>query len=407
MQRILEFDVNLSDNINVFIVTHTIFRNFGAMNGPAHIITEYFKNKNIEYTFIEFPIYGKKKIKVTRFMKSGENIFEINKCSSLPLLKHLLEYFILVFFTIRLKKRRKKTVLICVNPLNAFFGTFLKFMGIIDFLIFHTADYYYKRYDNVFLNQIYFLFDKMAIAKADFVWNVSSRIAFHRINKQGVKQTKVFVVPNGVIYEQKRIPPLNIINKYNFIMIADLATEASKSNVNMDTFEMLLNAVFSLRRKYPKINLKIFGRGEMADELVKMIRCKGLEDSVLFLGLQDRKVYLDVVSRCGIGFALYNDRVEYNYFRDSVRIREYLSYGLPVITSGNHSLVDDLLAYKAGLVLAGNKQKNYEQAILGILNNYTKYRENAIQMAKKTDLNEILNVVWGKVLKVLNSNVIS
>ena len=117
---------------------------------------------------------------------------------------------------------------------------------------------------------------------------------------------------------------------------------------------------------------------------------------VTFTGwIFDRKKLDVLISESAVGVAVYKPEKErlrnFSYFADPTKIKEYLSYGLPVILTDVPYNADEIVRKHAGIVVEYQKEQ-LAAAIISLLNNRQKlerYRNNALRLAREFDWNSI------------------
>ena len=100
-----------------------------------------------------------------------------------------------------------------------------------------------------------------------------------------------------------------------------------------------------------------------------------------------------LLPKCGLGIALYSGECEWNYYGDSKKAREYLAAGLPVLINNVPSTADDIKKENVGIVFEELNAEELYRAIEKIFSNadyYNELRNNAINLAQKTDIFKIL-----------------
>jgi len=93
---------------------------------------------------------------------------------------------------------------------------------------------------------------------------------------------------------------------------------------------------------------------------------------------------LEEASRSGIGLALYTGAWNFNYYGDSTKCREYLFFGLPVLTTDYHSTVEEILSSGAGVV-TDISPVSYAENIKYILSNYKELSASSASLGNKYD----------------------
>ncbi|MFA5009126.1 MAG: glycosyltransferase [Candidatus Paceibacterota bacterium] len=361
----------------IIVVSHSSFIDGKFHEVPVNTLIDVLIEKKEKFVFIRHSITGIFKSNAYFYedgkLKNNQEIFTIQ---SILILRYLTEC-ILTFFFIGFHFK-EKIIFIGVDPLNALTGLLLKIFKRTKKFIFYTPDYSPKRFNNKILNNIYHLIDKTCVKYSDQVWNVSSRICGVR-EKMGLIDSKNIFLPNVPSSKYMKFFS-NSKNKETLIILGKLE--------NQIDYIGLFDSMVVLKSKIPSICLKIIGGGPQKSFYKNYVKDKKIDDRVYFLGQLNHENALEEISKSGIGLALYNGKWEFNYYGDSMKCREYFSFGLPVITTDTHSTVDELIKYKAGIVCDLNSQ-NYTEAVLKILNKYEEYSSNSYNLGKKySDKNE-------------------
>jgi len=371
------------ENKIVIIASHATFtRNGKYVYGIGSTIGDFLKDKEIKYFFIKHPLFGGAPSLIESYVKGivSRERLDFNNSVFLPL-RALQELKI----TFRVLNEIKKPInlFIGIDPLNAFYGLLAKRLGKIERVIFYTADYAIKRFNNPLTNWIYHWFDKCAIKKADEVWNVSTRITELR-RRQGVQENKNFFVPNSPEFNKIKRLDFNKINKHDLVCVSNF-TDAID-------FSLTIRAIKKLSERYPDIKLLLIGGGKIQKELEELTKKLNIKKNVLFLGRMEHKKVLEILPHCAVGIALYTEECAWTKFGDSIKIREYLAYGLPIIMTGIPSTADDIKRAQVGYVVK-LEEEEFTKAIEEMFDNEEKYKElknNAINLAQKFDITKIL-----------------
>ncbi len=357
------------------IVSHTRFNEKGgAVHGTASELAPFLEKKKKSYIYIQHSLfYGTGTniiISNTRRKKARKYGFTF-----LPFpLRILQEYIITLYFVSKI--RSNSLTYIGIDPLNAWLGIILKKFGRVKKVIFYTADYAHNRYHNNFMNSLYHWFDKFCIKRADQIWNVSSRITELR-KKQGVADTKNFFVSNAPIIRSNHLVLKN--KKVHQLIIVTHITKAID-------FNSILFAIQTVRKRYKDIKLFIVGNGEYRSKLEEKVRKMSLIDQVVFTGSLNHEEVMKLLSESGVGLALYTNDFPWTKYGDSMKAREYLAHGLPVIINDIPSTADDIKKAHAGIVISsGKKIVDAIEYLFSNKKDYTVMKNNALALAKKSD----------------------
>ena len=353
------------------LVSHAAFisgKTFGALTN--NFVEVLIQNKK-SFTLICHSINGNMPSEIY-FYKEGvferkEKLFVISKIS---VLRYITEVISTVLFF--WKKNICSGVYIGIDPLNALSGVILKRFGKIKKVIFYTPDYSPKRFENKILNEIYHWIDRFCVRHADQVWNVSRRICNIR-QQLGLEAEKNILLPNVPSNEYKKY----LHNKKDVHTLVTLGIIKDQLD-----FMGIFDAIKKIKISYPDIILKIIGSGPKEDEYKKYVLENELQQNVIFLGYLDHSDALREISTSGIGLALYNGKWEFNHYGDSVKCREFFSFGLPVITTDSHSTVDEIQEFEAGIICEIASDA-YVEALEKLFKNYDEYSSNAKKLGEK------------------------
>ena len=368
----------------VVIVAHALIASDGkAVYGTGSSLESYLEGKDVDYLLVKHPIFGAFPTQVSGRINNGPFFYKLERSNSQILPLKTLQEMIITFKLIK-KYFSKVDIYLGIDPLNALFGILIKKINRIDSIIFYTADYTLKRFDNIFLNFFYHFTDRFVIKLANEVWNVSSRITALRI-KQGVERQRNFFVPNSPFFHKIKRLTVDQINKHEMVLV-------STSPKSTD-FSLIFQAIRMLTHKYPDIRLKIIGLANWQETFSREIERLAIKKNIVFHSRMPHKKLLSIFCRSAVGLALYTNQYSWTYFSDSMKARDYLACGLPVIMTDISSTARDIRKSGAGLVIS-LKKNDLVPTIDKLFNNknyYRKLRMNAIKLAEKNDIGMILN----------------
>ena len=368
----------------IVLTSHGSYVNGKIYEPPVNTLVEVLISAKSDFLHIRHSIDGSIKSKVYFYSRG-----QVRKTTTLdvPQKPTLSRYWGEYKATVKLFKRLKKRhyIYIGADPANAFIGLQLKKKHLIDKLIFYSVDFSDKRFANPILNATYLAIDKHCARHCDQVWNVSSRILSRRTT-QGIPENKNIYVPNA--------PASPVISRPNHQPGTKLITLGIISD-QLD-FKNLFEAIKILLPTFTSIKLTVVGSGPKETEYKSLAQKLNLGDAVEFTGYLPHHLALKKIQDSDIGLALYNGNWSFNYYGDSMKCREYFTFGLPVITTDTHSTVEDIVKYKAGIVCPMSPAA-YAKAIKTILNHYPEYSQSAIDLATK------YNGIHSRLLKELES----
>ncbi len=371
------------------VVTHAVLSDTKDVAGPAHNIVSYLDKKGEDYLFIRHSLFkgDKTLIHLKKDGKSKE--FEIDSNISLfEPLNRVIEGI----QTIRIVNKyieSKKVAYIGIDPLNSLWGLILKKTGKVNKLISFTVDYSPKRFSNSVLNNLYHFIDKITLKLSDQAWVVSSRIFDLRII-QGKKKENLFLVPNAPAVREIKKLISKSPNSQNLITIGTISKALD--------FGLIIDAMQTLVKKHPQLKLTIIGQGEGMNDLKKDIELRKLSKNIILAGLKTHKEVFEILATQGIGIAIYTDNAPWSYYSDSMKARDYLALGLPVVISGNIGTAEEIKTNNAGIYIKKDK-KELAQAIEKLILDrkfYMSLRENALRMSEDTDIEKTLDNAFKK-----------
>lgn len=345
--------------------SHVACVNGSEYDGIGNVLKETLKSNSTEYIFVRHSMDGLLPSQIEEYNITGHmfNKVKLRVISNIAPLRYISEICTTVLYFM---VHSKTDVFIGIDPLNALSGVILKKLGRVKKIVFYTADYSEKRFDNDMLNMIYHHIDMYCCRQSDEVWNVSKRIWQLR-KKMGVSNKRNIFVPN--------VPPVSNSN--------DTATRHNKFELittgiidkQLD-FEGTIRAVALLKNEIPELVLTIVGNGPEEGHLKKLAKELGVSGKVTFTGRLSLLESLRLQSGAGMGLALYTGIWGFNTYGDSTKCREYFRFGLPVISTDTHSTVEDIVRWDAGMVVDKNVDA-YVRAIKEILNRYEFYSSNS------------------------------
>lgn len=292
-------------------------------------------------------------------------------------IRSLIIFLQLLFHTIRLRTTYGPYDLyFTVNAFTAWSGNLLRDIGIVRKTIFWVWDYYppvHKSKITVFMRWMYWLFDKPASLQADKTVFLNKRLEDLRKTIGILPQTARYpIVPIGTN------PVKHVPRKYKSLSLVFLGV--LKKSQGLD---LLFDACGQIERKFPNLTIHIIGGGPDATYFID--RSKQTHLKTIFYGYvpSDRRVN-QIISKCHIGLATYvPEESNVSYYSDPSKIKKYISFGLPVITTDVFYFAKEIQKYKAGIVVNYFTHGSIIPALDKITKHYGIYRDGAIKLAKK------------------------
>lgn len=373
----------------ILIAVHSLINSDGSsVHGTGSTLPKLFHEHSIPWVRIQIPIYGGAPIRVEKELGGKFSRKYISKPTAKSLTsKSLHELATVLAYTRSFESIR---VYIGIDPLNALFGILAKRLyKNIQYVVYYTADYAHMRFNNKVANFVYHAIDTFVIRNADQVWNVSTKIYALR-NTQGVPQYKNYFIPNTPLLEN--IPARLVGIKKNIHDMIIVGT-----SINTLDYQMLLRALPKIIKKYPKARLCIVGELRFEENFMRTLEAYVAAGHVKLFGALDHKQVLKLLLQSGIGLAPYTRQSSWTEFGDSMKIREYLACGLPVITTKVVSTSDIVNEYDCGKVISSSTE-NFIRAVYAIWDkkNYATYAKNARKAALAYDTARMIKVPLSK-----------
>lgn len=364
--------------MNYIIATHTVYNKKSEETfGPANSIAEFLIAKNKNIYFIKHPL---ERSNTSIVIFPDQHSAQFDHKSKNVLFNAVSEIAINLKFS---KKFGKDSTYIGIDPINGIAGITLKLLRRTGKYIYLTADYTEKRFGNQILNLCYHLADRICLKFCDESWSVSSRITQKR-SEQGVPPEKNKLLVNSPDFDS--IDRKDYDGNQDLIIISPLSLALNLSPI--------IKSLKPLFHDYPKLRLQIVGTGDEEQNFKKMVRSHKLDGKINFLGWKQHDEIFDLMCSSFLGFALYSGAASWNIYGDSMKTREYVACGLPVIINTIPSTADDVKKYNAGLVLSTVDEDEITAFIKKCLDDkefYLTLRENAQKMGKDFDKSVILS----------------
>lgn len=357
------------------LISHVFHQNSVPIYGPVNVLEQFLTDKKQQFTVVTLPLE-----------LSGENIVrqesgEVREKTNSPhlVIKVLKDFAFIAKYIFNSNINRSDTV-ISADPLNTFLFALLK--PFFDYrLIYYTADYSDNRFGSVVLNAVYAGFDRVCLYFCDENWCVSSRIVDKR-SAQGYGEGAVFL-PNTPIFDVK--PHVSKHLDRNELVYVGRMDE------NMNIL-LVLRVFMQMRSTNNKLRLALIGGGSLDHPIHTLIDRYNLGSYLTHHGPLENAKVISILRKSGIGLALYSGGNSWNEYGDSMKIREYQYFGLPVITTTVPSNASEVLESKSGIVISNSElhDKSLMKAIKTIQNSYSLYCKNAVTLAVERNKTKIL-----------------
>jgi glycosyltransferase involved in cell wall biosynthesis len=347
--------------------------------GAPHELFNYLKSRTCLLVFITHPFYySRKRYSEAKIMERGKliNTIRLKPRTFISIIDYMLDAISTLIFLI--KRREKFDLYIGADCLNAFIGILLRKMRLTSVVIYYSIDYVPNRFKNSLLNSIYHLLDMLVAKKSDFTWNVSPRMGEIRTKKASSNLFRQIVVPVPINLEEMVSVISNEKNVYSMIYAGSLREEVG--------LELAIEALPSLKTKFPNLKLTIIGEGPLLEYYSRLIKERNLDNDVVFLRyIESRSEFIKLLSSHGVGLAIYKPlKNSFNKYADVGKVKTYAACGLPtIITKGSYT-ADEI--HKSGAGIAINYEiEEFKKAVMTLMSSkkvYENYSKNALKYAK-------------------------
>lgn len=284
------------------------------------------------------------------------------------------------------------------DNLLALAGLWLRRFGLTRAVAMYSIDFVPDRFRNRALNWLYHLIDKIAVARADIVWNGSTGIQEarheHRPNQPVAPQ---IVVPMGA--HTRRIAARSVTRTQTRLVYLGHLLE--KQGV-----QFAIEALVTVRKQFAETDLLVIGDGPYRQELERLAEQLGVRSQIEFAGFMgDHEQIEERLLACSIGLAPYVPGPDnYSEFTDLPgKIINYLACGLPVITTAVPQHARLLEQTGSGRVVDCSGDA-IAAAIIDYLadpDRLDNARHNAVRMALGYDWDEIFATAFEKTASVV------
>lgn len=367
-----------------------VYLNYSPYENSGHILDYLIENYHRVYLFsIAFHPVGNRKSK-NKLIIYGKG--KIVREELLPYIE-IPESLVLILIPIRslinalqiiyklVKIKREFGVIdiyFTVNAFTASLGRLLKRVGLVKHTVFWVWDYYPLEGVSLLskiMRFIYWQFDKFATFSDKIVY-LNHRIADVRKDAKVIsRRKKITVIPiaTGDKVKKKKKSFANI--KLGFIGVL-------KQSQGID---MLLESAEEISSHFKKVTFEIIGSGPSEKEFTnraKAIKTKNVKYN--FYGLVSEKKFMQILSNSTIGVAPYSpDGGTVSKYTDPGKIKRYIEFNLPIITTDVIEFSSVIKKNKAGKIIEYGSRKDFVKAISEIIKNYDRYTNNISRLHDK------------------------
>ena len=270
-----------------------------------------------------------------------------------------------------IKSKEKYDLFIGLESIYTLAAILLKKTGRIRTVVYYVSDYSPNRYSQKWFNNLYLWLDRFSATNADFIWDVSSAMQPARI-KAGLdpkKSAPNIHVPNARFPEMIKYLPFKDTQPFSLVYAGGFG--------KINGPGLAIEAMPWVIKKIPQSQLYFYGwPKDKEDQLKKLAKKLKVTENCSFHGFVSSESRLTkALQKYRLGLAPYRAIPNsIRWYADAIKIRHYLSCGLPVVTTQVPPLGKEIEKAGAGLVTQ-DKPKEFAQAIIKLLGNQNRYQE--------------------------------
>lgn len=258
----------------------------------------------------------------------------------------------------------------------------------------------------------------------NFIFILSCRRAtliscVHEALKVKLQKLPIIIIPNGIntqelltvesTFDREFVLGKNNIKFNNstkfLIYTGDLRASYYNPEIMLDTIQKLISSGLDIR-------YILLGDGNQKEKIAKSAEEKGIKENIHLLG---KKTHLEVLelllaSDVAVYPLINNDNQSQAKYAFGVKMYEYIACGRPILMIANDTAVISHIVTENNLGIslnwdAAERSDNLKNALLNILENYTRYSQNVSAYYKnnlsKFDRATGLNVLSTEIFKIL------
>jgi glycosyltransferase involved in cell wall biosynthesis len=149
------------------------------------------------------------------------------------------------------------------------------------------------------------------------------------VNKElKIPKKRIIFLPQGIVYEMFQNVKSNLkkqlgLKDYKIIVYTAHLGVAAKSNV-------IFKVIKNITKKKNNIKLIVVGGGRYLNYYKKLAKTMHIENNVIFTGYVDHKKISEYLSIADVAIN-YLEKNLANKYRSSIKVREYIASGVPVV----------------------------------------------------------------------------
>ncbi|MBL8159340.1 glycosyltransferase [Candidatus Saccharibacteria bacterium] len=308
-------------NQSILLISH-----YADNKGTTDYVLDHLCNAGMNVYYLRHPLPESGKVQSELLIYKNGKKADVKTYSSPSNfgVKSAKEVLLNLYILIQLK-RKNINCRIGFGAINAQFSILAKLLKIKP--IFWGVDYSEKRFSNQVLNKIYKKLEDSACKGNDYVIQPTKLQKDKRVSKHNLLERKAVIIPNGIVLEATLLNKKHRNRKHALVYVGSLSPQHGMANFIKEIY--VAQSIIA--------PLYIFGNGEEADKIAKMVDRYNLYGKVHQMGSRPPRDIIEFVRTSQeylIGIAPYAS-IEGGHVAlgDSLKIKEYINMGMPYIAS--------------------------------------------------------------------------
>lgn len=270
-----------------------------------------------------------------------------------------------------IKVPRKFELFIGEGHIYSLVGVLMKKLGRVKRIAYSSGDYF----SDV---RSFRMIDKIVSRNVDVIWCASDLMLKEREkNLKGVHFAPQIVMPLGITMRDEVIGH-KAVNPKTILFMGNIQPHQG--------IDLMLDSFLEVKKRYPDLVLEIIGKGLYMETAQHRVSDMDLSTSVVFHGfIDDDKKVDEIFKRSLVGMALYHPELSsFTKLSDPGKIKDYLSAGLPLITTNVFPFSKEIGESGAGVVVSYEKD-SVVKALQNIIDPEKSkfFQEAAVKLANK------------------------
>jgi glycosyltransferase involved in cell wall biosynthesis len=282
-------------------------------------------------------------------------------------------------------------------------GVLLKKLGRVDVVIYRSLDFFPIPPRGVYryLNRFFFIFDRICLTNADFIWFTTEGHIIGR-EKYGYfsrRERDYCLIPLGLDTSKFFSVPVTRNNRHQLVYCGIIS--------RYHLLDLMFAAIKDLAKEFPEIKLNLIGTGPDEGYFRELSQKMGLQENIVFHGFTpEGEDFKKLMANNLLGIALYRDEEDFMKYTEPAKVKYYLSFGVPAVISDVPVIARELDTKKVSFAVENDKDEIVRTIRDFILDEdrQIKYKENIKSFVKTVDVNDLLERRFKELFAELGHN---